>query len=237
MMQEAPFAEQVLPIALRRLVRFTVDSGETVGEEALLFDAPGIEEVASACAAIVLTREGEARAKTLLAAGARYLFLGEAALRDSECVARLAEAYPGRIGIFAPVRRQRVTWTLETESNADFRTLTPSIAAPTWEILLADGRESGVVLPWWLQAMRERGASQFLVQADLRDDSDLNILAELVEMVGERLWIAPLGPNHLPYVEWVKYGQCCQLALPDDDYRRKEELFAEFLSPPSDDAT
>lgn len=216
-------------LALRCLRSFEPDCVDTAGGDDFFWDAEGVEAVAGHCAGIVLPKAGETRAARLLAAGAATLLVGEAALRDSELISRLAADYPERVGIYAAVRRQRVTWTLDTESNADFRTLVPSIAAPGWEILLANGAESGVLLRWWLHAMRERGASHFLVQAEIRDDADLNLLAELVEEFGDRFWVAPLSANHLPYAEWVEYGRCRQLVLPPDDYQRQAEHFAAFL--------
>ncbi|MEW5781824.1 MAG: hypothetical protein ACOY6N_10390 [Pseudomonadota bacterium] len=216
---------------LRRLTAFDAARAAEIGNEDFLFDALGVETVAAECAGIVLPSGDEPRAASLLAAGAPCVFLGEAALRDSQTIARLAETQPGRIGVFAPARRQSVTWSLETESNADFRTVTPSVCAPTWEVLMADGTATGVLVPWWLKALRELGATHFLVQADVMDDADLEILAGLVEDLGDSLWLAPLADEHLPYVDWVRYGHCRHLALPENDCLRRTELFGEFFQP------
>lgn len=218
-------------LALRQLLVFDAERASEVCTEDFLFDAPGAEAVAAECTGIVLARGDTTRASALLAAGAPCVFLGEMALTDSTIVARLAQAHPGRIGVYAPVRRQSVSWSLETESNADFRTVTPSVCAPTWEVLAADGRATGVLAPWWLKAMHELGASHFLVQADMREDDDLNILAGLVEDLGDALWLAPLCEKQLPYADWVTYGQCRQLVLPEGDFVRRSELFAAFLQP------
>lgn len=213
-------AEQKSAPAVRRLLRFEPAMTHGIGSDDWVFDAPGVEPVAAECAGIVLERGDAARAETLLAAGASCVLLGEAALIDSEAVGRLARAHPGCIGIYAPVRRQAIEWSFETVSNADFKTVAPSCCEPAWEVLKADGTPTGTLAAWWLAALRELGATQFLVQADVRDDADLNILAGLVETQGESLWIAPRSEACLPLADCVNYGQCRQLALSADEYER-----------------
>jgi hypothetical protein len=207
-------------LAVRRLLRFEPAMALEIGPDDFLFDADGVEAVAAECAGIVLVGSDAARAETLLAAGPPCVLLGEAALIDSEMVARLAQAYPGCIGIYAPVQRQAVDWSFETVSNADFKTVTPSVCEPAWEVLKADGTPTGTQAQWWLGALHDLGATQFLVHADVRDDTDLNILAGLVEALGESLWIAPRSEECLPLADFVNYGQCRQLALSADEYER-----------------
>lgn len=201
-------------VAVRRLCRHKPEDAASVGADDFVFDAPGVEAIASECAGIVLADGDETRAATLLSIGAPLVLLGEAALRDSGVVNRLAAAHSAeRIGIYAPVRRQAISWSFETASNADFKTVTPSHCEPAWEVLRADGGSTGTLAAWWLAALRDLGASRFLVHADLRDDFDLNLCADLVERFGDALWLAPLGQPALPLADWVRYGQARQLAL------------------------
>lgn len=204
------------PVPTIRQLRVLVpDEAGTIGPDDIVFDAPGVESVARACAGIVVAHGAERRADTLLTAGARRVFIGEAAVRDSETVGRLCAAHGGeRIGIFATVRRQSVSWAFDTSSNADFKTVTPSRCEPAWEVLMADGTSTGALAPWWLTAMRELGATQFLVQAAIDDDVDLNLCADLVERLGDALWLAP-GTGGVSLADWVRYGQARQLALSD----------------------
>lgn len=213
---------QECALAKRRLCRLNEAAEPT--QDDLIFDAPGIEDVASSCAGIVLEAGDEARAAGLLAAGAPCVFVGEAALHDSTMVGRLVAAHGGeRIGIYAPARRQSVSWSFETVSNADFRTLTPSTCEPAWEVLTAAGSGTGTLLHWWLVALRDRGAMQFLVRADIADDTDLNICAGLVETFGGQLWLGPLTDPAPRLDEWIAYGKCRQLALPPELFARMNE--------------
>lgn len=214
-------------LALRQLLRFDAAEPLDIGADDVVFDAPGVEAVAAECAGIVLETGDAARAGTLLAAGASRVLLGELALADSEAAARLAQAHPGRIGIYAAVKRQAVSWSLETVSNADFKTVTPSYCEPNWEVLGADGTPTGTLASWWLQAMRDLGASEFLLVADVCDDTDLNILAGLSEDFGDALWVGPRAELALPLPDWVCYGKCRQLALPPTLYEQRAILFAD----------
>jgi hypothetical protein len=203
-----------------------VDAGD------LLIDAPGVESLASFSAGVVLETGDEARAATLLASGASVVFLGEAALRDSTIIERLATAYGSdSVGIYAPARRQAVSWSFETASNADFKTVAPSVCEPAWEVLKADGAATGTLLPWWLSAMRDLGATQFLVRADIRDDTDLNICAGLVETFGDQLWLGPLKDAAPQLDDWIAYGQCRQLVLPPDLFARFAQAEVQGDSP------
>jgi hypothetical protein len=203
-------------VVVRHLRQFADADAATIGADDLVFDAPGVEAIADACAGIVLADGDEARAATLLNIGAPRVFLGEAALRDSTIVGRLVAAHGGeRIGIYAPAQRQSVSWSFETVSNADFRTVTPSHCEPAWEVLLADGTPTGTLLAWWLGALRDLGASQFLVSVAVNDDTDLNLCADLVERYGDAFWLAPLAGAAVPTSDCVRYGQARQLALAD----------------------
>lgn len=203
---------QELALALRRWLVW--DGAAEVGVDDFVCDGPGVEAVAALCAGVILTEGDEQRVATLFAAGADCVFVGEAALQDSSAVERLVAAHGAqRIGIYAPLGRQTVSWSFETVSNADFKTVTPSHCEPAWEVLRADGGGTGTLAPWWLKAMRELGATRFLVRVDIRDDTDLNLCAGLVEDLGDALWIGPLQDTAPRLAEWVDYGQCRQLAL------------------------
>lgn len=202
-------------LATRRLVRFDPEAAGEVGLADFLFDAPGVESVAAECAGIVLENDDEARANSLLTIGTPCVFIGQAALLDSTLVDRLVAAYGGeRIGIYAPAKRQVVSWSFETTSNADFKTVAPSCCEPAWEVLKADGTSTDTLAGWWLGAMRDLGVRQFLVRVDIHDDTDLNICAGLVEELGDALWLGPLDDSEPVLADWVAFGQCRQLVLP-----------------------
>jgi hypothetical protein len=174
-------------------------------------------------AAIVATG-GETEAVRLLEAGVPRVLIGQAALEDGELVRRLARRYSAdRIGIYVLARPMEVNWSFETVSNADFKVVTPSIGAPSWDVLMADGSATGTHADWWIREMCARGASQVLIRADIKDNHDLNICAGLVEELGERLWVAPLNAENPKLGDWIEFGQVRQLALPPALYQRRNE--------------
>ena len=222
--------ETVVPqesaLTVRRWVAF--EDGAGVDADDLVFDAPGVEAVAALCAGVILATGDEQRAGTLIAAGADCVFIGEAALRDGTVIDRLVTTHGAeRIGIYAPLRRQSVSWSFETVSNADFKTVTPSHCEPAWEAIKADGSSTSTLAHWWLAAMRERGASRFLVHVDILDDTDLNLCAGLVVELGDTLWIGPLAEPAPNLVDWVDYGQCRQLVLSSAAYAQRDSLLGE----------
>ena len=210
-------------LALRRWQAYQQDID--VAEDDFIFDDPGVEAIASLCAGVILPAGDEQRATTLLASGAACVFVGEAALRDSTVIDRLVAAHgAARIGIYAPLKRQSVSWSFETVSNADFKTVTPSHCEPAWELVTADGGGTGTLGVWWLTAMRELGASRFLVRVDILDDTDLNLCAGLVEELGAALWIGPLLEPAAKLSDWVDYGQCRQIVLPAAAHAQHDRL-------------
>jgi len=181
---------------------------------------------------VVLGAQSEAIATTLLEAGASRVFVGEAALLDSGLVPRLLQRYgAGRLGLHVPVQRQNVSWSFETESNADFRVVTPSLCEPTWEILMASGESSGIRANAWIDQMLVLGVQTVLLRADICDDADLNLCAGMVETLGSKLWLAPLNDEAPAIADWITHGQATQLALPTALYHRRHALL-----PRQDDA-
>jgi hypothetical protein len=181
---------------------FLVDDGYWLGDATSLRGA-------------VLPVEGEGRARGLLEMESPRVYLGAAALMDSDLVERMAQAYGSeRIGVFAPAARMEVSWALETQSNADFKTVAPSRCQPGWEILDGKGDRTGAEVHWWLGAMFDRGASSAIVQVDMRDDDDLNICAALVEAFGRKVWFAPRSAEGNDFDDWMQWGKVARLALP-----------------------
>ena len=113
-------------------------------------------------------------------------------------------------------------------SNADFKTVTPSHCEPAWEVLRADGTGTGTLARWWLAAMREQGASRFLVRVDIVDDTDLNLCAGLIEELGGALWIGPLAEAMPNLADWVDYGKCKQIVLSDTAYAQRDSLLGQM---------
>lgn len=205
--------------------RCIADASTGPGEGDFAVDRPDLDvTVIRKAAGIVLPTGGTGRAAALLAAGARCVLLGEAALRDSAVVTALAGEFgEGRVGVFAPARRLAVRWSFDTVSNADFKVVSPSLAAPAWEVLLADGTGTGTHAPWWIERMLALGAAQALLRVDIGDDADLNLCADCVERFGDRLWIGPLADSAPDIAEWIAFGHARRLALPPS-------LMAEYSS-------
>lgn len=184
-------------------------------EAAFFFDCLDLPGDPAFIEGIVLRRGSLQQARHLLAAGAPRVYLGEAALLDSGIVEKLAAEFGGeRVGVHVPARRMHVSWTLDIDSNADFRVMTPSVCEPCWEVLRADGTRSGTHAGWWLGVMFSLGAGAALVQADITDNADLNILAGLTERWDDRLWLAPLADPAPDFAAWVELGGARQLAAP-----------------------
>ncbi|MCX7148981.1 MAG: hypothetical protein NTY05_06150 [Rhodocyclales bacterium] len=223
---EPPAPEQSA-LTVRRWLTYQED--REVAEDDFIFDDPGAEAVASLCAGVILPTGDEQRAATLLASGAACVFVGEAALNDSTAIDRLVAKHGAeRIGIYAPVRRQSVSWSFETVSNADFKTITPSHCEPAWEVLRADGTGTGTLAHWWLAAMREQGASRFLVWVDILDDTDLNLCAGLIEELGRALWVGPLAEAMPNLADWIDFGQCKQIVLSAAAYAQRDSLLGQM---------
>lgn len=104
--------------------------------------------------------------------------------------------------------------------------MAPSHCEPTWEVLMADGTRTGVFVPWWIGEMTRRGASTLLVRADIEDDTDLNLCAELVEQCGNRLWFGPLNREPAQLADWIEYGHARQLVFAQRLYEEHVAVLA-----------
>lgn len=196
---------------------------DPAAEEQFVYDNPAVDACAGQCAAVILSAGDETRAEVLLAAGARQVLIGEAALLDSGIIERLVAKFgKERIGLAVPVRNLAVNWAFETVSNADFKVVTPSICEPTWEVLRADGSGTATHAEWWIGQMVERGAHAVLLLADIDSDSDLNLCASLVEKLDAQLWVAPRTMGAPPLADWIAFGLVRQLALPPGLYQQRD---------------
>lgn len=189
--------------------------------------------VSVARAGVVLGSESEATARALLEAGVSKVYVGEAAVLDASVMNRLLKRFGGaRVGLHVPVARQAVSWSFDTDSNADFSVVTPSLCAPAWEVLRASGAPAGLLANGWIDQMVRHGVQSVLLRVDIRDDADLNLCAGMVEMLGDKLWLAPLADREPAVTDWIRYGQATQLALPATLYHRRHQ----FLPRPDDTA-
>lgn len=196
----------------------------------LLMSHPRLAQMPSVVhgARVVLGSETEQHAADLLQAGAGKVFLGDAALLDSSVVTRLAQRFgQERLGLHVTVQRQAVSWSFETESNADFSVVTPSLCEPVWEVLRANGSASDVRAKAWMQAMAAHGIDEFLLRADIADDTDLNLCADMTETFARGLWMAPRSNKMSPFTDWVTFGRVTQLALPTPLYAQRHRLLSQ----------
>lgn len=166
---------------------------------------------------IVLSSGDEARARSLLEAGAAGVLLGDAVLLDSTLPGRLAGQYGGeRIGIHLPVRPMPVSWTLDRDCNADFRCITPSLGERQWEVLLSDGIGTATQAGWWLRQMFAQGVGRTLLSLRSMEEADFNLHAGLMEDFGSSLWLDARGMDTPTLAAWVAWGQARGLALPPE---------------------
>ena len=146
---------------------------------------------------------------------------------DSSLIEALSREFGSeRVGVWVPARRQEVSWALDLHSNADFRCVTPSYAKPAWEVLKSDGSRSGTDAGWWLGQMLARGASLALLGADIADDTDLNLCAELVEQSGACLWLTPLANPEADLLPWIQFGQARNLVIPNSEHYDEAAMLA-----------
>lgn len=189
-----------------------------------MFDDAGLPENL-ANVSVVLRNAGRERAIELVARGAERVLIGEPALLDSTLIDTLSKEF-GRekIGVWVPVRRREISWTMDMVSNSDFRMLTPSYGKESWEILMNDGSATGTDVDWWIGQMFGLGASQVLVGVDIKDDIDLNICAGLVEMFGDLLWVTPLSEPEANLLPWIRFGQARNVVVPAGQYANENRM-------------
>lgn len=214
------------PIPEITLCRWANPDDGPFAEPVFIFDGDDLPENLTQVS-VVLRAAGRERASQLMARGAARVLLGEAALLDSSLIETLSREYGAeKVGVWVPAQRLEVSWALDITSNADFRCVTPSSAKPAWEVLKSDGSRSGTEAGWWLGQMLERGASLALLGADIADDNDLNLCAELVERFGSRLWLTPLKNPQADLLPWIRYGQARNLAIPAIEYYDEAAMLA-----------
>lgn len=185
---------------------------------------------------VAMPSGGLERARELVACGAECVLLGDAVMRDSTLLAALnAELGEGKVGVWVPARRMGVSWSLDCESNADFRCIAPSRVTPAWEILNSAGQGTGVDASWWTGQMLQRGAAMALLAVDI-GDADLNICAELTEQFAARLWFTPLHDMTADLRPWVQYGHAANLVLPASYDEAAAAALREHFAPAVDTA-
>lgn len=207
-------------------------------EPVFLFDGDDLPENL-VHVSVVLRGGGLERARELLARGAECVLAGQAALLDSNLVEVMSREFGAEsVGVWVPAKLMEVSWALDIHSNADFRCITPSYAKPAWEVLKSDGSRSGTDAGWWLGQMLERGASLALLGADIADDTELNLCAELVEQFGSRLWLTPLANPEADLLPWIRFGQVRNLVVPDIQQNDEATMLAlrHALAPTMGDA-
>lgn len=176
-------------------------------------------------ARVVLAHDGLDRAAELVAAGASQALFGSAALRDSGIIRRAAQRFgEERVGVWLPVRRMPVQWSLDRESNADFSCVVPSCPVPRWEVLLDDMLPTGTDAIWFAGQMRRAGAASIVIAVDMVEDADLALCAELTDALGDGVWLTYLRQDDADYPSWVRYGRVRNLIVPSSTVR--EDLVA-----------
>lgn len=215
--------QAVSEITLRR---WAEPEDSPFAEPVFLFDSDDLPEELSHVS-VVLRSAGRERARELLERGAERVLPGEAALLDSSLIEHLSREFGSeRVGVWVPARRLEVSWALDQHSNADFRCVTPSYAKSAWEVLKSDGSRSGTDAGWWLGQVLERGASLALLGADIADDTDLNLCAELMEQFGTCLWLTPLANPEADLLPWIQFGQARNLAIPHGEHYDEAAMLA-----------
>ncbi len=164
---------------------------------------------------VVSPQADSARIKALLDTGAAQVLLGDSALRDESLVsAALAAHGTEKIGIWMPVRRASTSWGLDTTSNADFSVVAVTNPMPRWVVQTADGHVTDVDAIWWAEQMTSAGCSAVLVSVTQPEDDDLLACAEMVECLGDRLWLDAGSADVDELRFWRRYGQVSRLVLP-----------------------
>lgn len=172
---------------------------------------------------LLLDEETDSTVSHLLTNGIERVYVGDAALADPSLMPRLIQQFgAARLGLHVRARRQAVNWAFDTESNADFNVVTPSLCVPQWEVLRSDGGDTGILVQPWLHSLHLQGVSSAVLRVDIRDDADLNLCAGMVESFGDLIWFAPMNEAPPSVADWIEFGQVRQLALPPAMFHRRE---------------
>lgn len=176
---------------------------------------------------VVLRSGGLSQARARLAAGARQVLLADAALADASLVrAAVAEFGAARLGVWLPAARMEVCWSLDSQSNGDFKCMVPSDPQARWEVLASDMRRTGIDACRWIEQLVRQGASTILVSVDMRDERDLDLCAGLMERFTHALWFSPLAALDADLTPWVDFGRVTRLVLPAGADARAEQRLA-----------
>lgn len=164
---------------------------------------------------VVLETGGLARARMRLEAGASQVLLGDTALHQLALVRAAVEEFGrARTGVWVPARRAPVSWSLDSDSNCDFKCMVPSNPQARWDVLRADRLQAGLDVRRWVEKLLAQGVGTVLLAVDMQDDRDLDVCAGLVEEFGPALWFSPLDQPAGDFASWVEYGQVRRLVLP-----------------------
>lgn len=186
---------------------------------------------------VVLQSGGLAQARARLAAGARQVLLADAALRDISVIrGAVAEFGAERVGAWLPAKRMEVCWSLDSQSNGDFKCMVPTNPQARWEALHRDGGRTGSEIGTCIEELATVGVTTILISVDMHDERDLDLCAGLMERFAPRLWFSPLSPFSTlgaDLAAWVEFGQVRQLVLPDSEAADTlaGQLMARFGSP------
>jgi len=180
-----------------------------------MFD-PGVPPAHLENTIMVLQTGGLAHARNALAAGALQVLLADSALTDISLVrSAVAEFGAARVGAWLPVKRMEVDWSLDTQSNGDFKCMVPSNPQARWEVLRSDMQRTGTEAGAWIEKLARLDVTAVLVSVDMQDDRDLDLCAGLIERFGSLLWFSPLGVANADLAAWVEFGQVSRLVLPE----------------------
>ena len=220
-----------LPLTIARWVK-----GPVVGspaQAAFMFDRGDIPTRLSNVG-VVLESGGLAQARARLAAGARQVLLADSALRDSAVMrSAVAEFGADRVGAWLPLKRMEVGWSLDSQSNGDFKCMVPSNPQARWEVLTSDMQRTGAEAGGWIEQLARLGVTTVLLSVDMHDERDLDLCAGLMERFAERLWFSPLTAASADLASWVEFGQVRRLVLQGGHSADAlaEQLLARFGSP------
>ena len=220
-----------LPLTIARWVK-----GPVVGspaQAAFMFDRGDIPTRLSNVG-VVLESGGLAQARARLAAGARQVLLADSALRDSAVMrSAVAEFGADRVGAWLPLKRMEVGWSLDSQSNGDFKCMVPSNPQARWEVLTSDMQRTGTEAGRRIEQLSRLGVTTIVISVDMHDDRDLDLCAGLLERFAERLWFSPLTALGADLASWVEFGQVRRLVLQGGHSADAlaEQLLARFGSP------